>query len=97
MWINKSHYYQANRNFYNFPYAFGLLFGNGVYAQYLKRGQEFIPDYDRLLNATGRMDIADLTQMVGIDVRSIDFWRDSLKLIKEDIDRFIKIADEVYS
>lgn len=43
------------------------------------------------------MDIADLTQMVGIDVRSIDFWRDSLKLIKEDIDRFIKIADEVYS
>ena len=26
MWLNKPHYYTASRNFYNFPYAFGLLF-----------------------------------------------------------------------
>ena len=29
MWLNKGHYYSARLNFYNFPYAFGLLFGKG--------------------------------------------------------------------
>ena len=36
MWVNKSHYYYADRNFYNFPYAFGLLFSKGLYAKYLQ-------------------------------------------------------------
>ncbi len=26
MWACKPHYYYADENFYNFPYAFGLLF-----------------------------------------------------------------------
>ncbi|MGI6527374.1 MAG: M3 family oligoendopeptidase [Caldicoprobacterales bacterium] len=94
MWINKSHYYQAERNFYNFPYAFGLLFAKGVYSEYLKRGKEFVPEYDKLLNATGRNNIADVAKMVGIDVHSIDFWRSSLDLISQDIERFIELADK---
>src|SRR5690606_15827499 len=36
MWLVKGHYYSAGLNYYNFPYAFGLLFGKGLYAQYLK-------------------------------------------------------------
>ncbi|HZK34340.1 MAG TPA: M3 family oligoendopeptidase [Bacillota bacterium] len=95
MWVNKTHYYQADRNFYNFPYAFGLLFANGVYAEYLRRGSEFVPEYDKLLNSTGIKDIADVTKMVNIDVHSVEFWRNSLKLVKEDIDKFISIADQV--
>ncbi|WP_352420262.1 M3 family oligoendopeptidase [Proteiniborus sp.] len=95
MWINKTHYYSAGRNFYNFPYAFGLLFAKGIYAEYLKRGSDFVPEYNKLLVATGRNNIADVTKMVGIDVRSIDFWRSSLKLVEEDIERFIELADKV--
>ncbi|WP_074349219.1 M3 family oligoendopeptidase [Proteiniborus sp. DW1] len=95
MWINKSHYYSAGRNFYNFPYAFGLLFAKGIYAEYLKRGNDFVPEYNKLLVATGRNNIADVTKMVGIDVRSIDFWRSSLKLVEQDIERFIELADTV--
>lgn len=95
MWINKSHYYSAGRNFYNFPYAFGLLFAKGIYAEYLKRGNDFVLEYNKLLVATGRNNIADVTKMVGIDVRSIDFWRSSLKLVEQDIERFIELADTV--
>ena len=29
MWACKTHYYSASLHFYNFPYAFGLLFGLG--------------------------------------------------------------------
>ena len=28
MWVNKVHYYSTEEHFYNFPYAFGLLFGS---------------------------------------------------------------------
>jgi len=95
MWINKSHYYSASLSFYNFPYAFGLLFGKGVYAEYLKRGKEFLPQYDKLLNATGRNKIADVAKMVGIDIHSIDFWRSSLDLIRKDIKKFMELSESL--
>lgn len=91
MWINKSHYYYSEANFYNFPYAFGLLFGKGLYAEYLKRGQSFVKDYDRLLSVTGKMNIVDIAATMGVDVHSIDFWRGSLNLIKNDIEKFISL------
>ncbi|WP_026476688.1 M3 family oligoendopeptidase [Alkaliphilus transvaalensis] len=94
MWINKSHYYNAERNFYNFPYAFGLLFALGIYSEYLKRGESFVEEYDQLLRATGKNSIRDVAKMAGIDVASKDFWRSSLKLIEEDIEKFIELANE---
>ena len=50
MWLCKGHYYSAGLSFYNFPYAFGLLFAKGLYADYLKRGEDFVKDYDKLLS-----------------------------------------------
>ncbi len=91
MWACKPHYYYASHNFYNFPYAFGLLFAKGLYAEYLKRGDEFVAAYDKLLSVTGKMKIADVTMEMGIDVRNIDFWRGSLKLVEKDIEKFISL------
>ncbi|MCG8542492.1 MAG: M3 family oligoendopeptidase [Clostridia bacterium] len=93
MWLNKPHYYYAKRNFYNFPYAFGLLFAKGLYVKYLKVGGAFVKDYDNLLALTGKKSIADVAKRIDIDIRSIDFWRSSLKLIEADIERFIELAD----
>ena len=91
MWLCKPHYYNADYNFYNFPYAFGLLFSKGLYAEYLKRGKEFVGEYDKMLSMTGKMNIADVTKVMNIDVRNVDFWRSSLELIKIEIERFIKL------
>lgn len=41
MWTWKPHYYDAEYNYYNFPYAFGLLFAKGLYAEYLKKEKLF--------------------------------------------------------
>ena len=92
MWINKPHYYYASLNFYNFPYAFGLLFAKGVYAEYLKRGEAFVEEYDKLLASSGKNYIADVAKMVDIDIKSKDFWRSSLKLIEQDIEKFIDLS-----
>ncbi|MBQ8159848.1 MAG: M3 family oligoendopeptidase [Clostridia bacterium] len=92
MWACKSHYYSSDLNFYNFPYAFGLLFGKGVFAQYLKEGADFVPKYCSLLRSCGSDTVAGVAASVGIDVRSADFWRSSLEVIRRDIDRFCELA-----
>lgn len=94
MWACKSHYYIPGMGFYNFPYAFGLLFGKGVFAQYQEKGAAFVPTYNQLLRSCGSDDIAQVAMSVGIDVHSVDFWRESLRLIEKDIQLFNKLADE---
>ena len=93
MWACKSHYYIPGLGFYNFPYAFGLLFGKGVYAQYLEKGADFVPVYNQLLRSCGADTVENVAAGVGIDVRSVDFWRASLKTIERDIDLFVSLAD----
>ncbi|MED4783087.1 M3 family oligoendopeptidase [Brevibacillus choshinensis] len=92
MWVCKPHYYSADYNYYNFPYAFGLLFAKGLYAVYLERGDEFVEQYDQLLSVTGKMSIADVAAIMDVNVRSADFWRNSLSLIGKDIDTFVELA-----
>ncbi len=95
MWTWKPHYYYVDSNFYNFPYAFGLLFAKGLYAEYIKRGDSFPKDYENLLSITGKNKIADVTKVMGIDIHDKDFWRSSLKTIEEDIEKFIELSKEL--
>ena len=91
MWTWKPHYYSAELSFYNFPYAFGLLFGTGLYAIYQQRGSAFVEDYKKLLAVTGEGTAADLAARFGIDLRQKSFWQGSLKVIEERIDRYCQI------
>ncbi len=95
MWACKSHYYNPGFAFYNFPYAFGQLFGVGMFAQYEKEGAAFVPKYNKLLRSCGSMMVADVAGSVGIDVRSVAFWRESLNVYRREIDEFISLADEL--
>ena len=91
MWTWKPHYYRAGLSFYNFPYAFGLLFATGLYAIYKKEGKSFVPAYEQLLASTGEGTAADLAARFGIDIRSKAFWQASLDLIGERIDRYCSL------
>ncbi len=91
MWAVKGHYYSSS-SFYNFPYMFGLLFGLGLYAIYQRDPDSFRDGYDTLLASTGLSDAATLAAGMGIDIRSVDFWRGSLGIVKADIDRFEALA-----
>jgi len=89
MWTWKGHYYIPDLSFYNFPYAFGLLFGTGLYALYKERGSQFVSDYESLLASTGEATPAELASRFGIDIHKSDFWRSSLKVIEQHIDRYL--------
>jgi pepF/M3 family oligoendopeptidase len=88
MWLWKPHYYSHEWNFYNFPYAFGHLFGLGLYAVYQKEGQSFVPRYNELLRDTGQDWAAPLAKRFGIDITQLDFWRDSLRVIEKQVERY---------
>lgn len=88
MWICKPHYYDASYNYYNFPYAYGLLFAKGLYGIYEMEGQAFTDRLDRMLAATGKNNLRDAAKLCGIDVGEPSFWKESLKVIERDIDKF---------
>lgn len=88
MWAAKPHYYNPNRSFYNYPYMFGLLFALGLYARYQEAPDAFRDHYDDLLSSTGMYPAAELAAHFGMDIRTPDFWRSSLDVIRADIARF---------
>jgi pepF/M3 family oligoendopeptidase len=88
MWLVKGHYYSTDLGFYNFPYAFGQLFGSALYARCEAEGPSFAAAYREVLRNTGRMGAADLASAAGFDIRKPDFWREGLGL-------FARLADEL--
>ena len=94
MWICKSHYYSVGLHFYNFPYAFGHLFGLGVFGKYLKEGASFLPKYNALLASCGSAKVYDVAKSVDIDLHSTDYWRSALEVIKNEVDEFIALSEE---
>ena len=95
MWIWKPHYYYASSNFYNFPYAFGLLFAKGLYAMYLKEGETFTNKYEQFLSQTGQYSLEDVAKTMGIDLADKSFWTESLNMIIEDIEQFKQLCKEI--
>lgn len=92
MWACKGHYYSEALSYYNFPYAFGAMLAMGLYSMYLKEGEAFLPKYNKFLHATTVMSVEDTAAVVGIDLTSKDFWRESLNSFADMIDEFVELA-----
>ncbi len=89
LWAVKGHYYTA---YYNWPYTFGLLFGIGLYAQYVREPESFRTSYEDFLSATGLADAAGLAARFGIDITDGAFWTASLDVLRSRIDEFCALA-----
>ncbi len=74
MWAVKTHYYSPDLDFYNFPYAFGLLFALGLHAQYQKEGTGFSEKYRQLLRDTGSYSCEEVCRRAGFDIETREFW-----------------------
>ena len=90
MWLCKSHYYGPT--FYNFPYAFGALFAQGLYACYEREGASFVPKYKKLLYTTPVASAEDTAKVAGIDLTDREFWRSALQAFADKIDIFCELA-----
>jgi pepF/M3 family oligoendopeptidase len=93
MWAWKPHYYSPVRSFYNFPYAFGLLFSLGLYSIYREQGETFTSRYDELLRSTGEGRASELASRFGVDICQRTFWEASLNVIETRIEHYRSLAE----
>jgi oligoendopeptidase F len=96
MWAVKGHYYIPSLSYYNFPYAFGQLFGLGLYERYREEGPGFAKTYRTLLSETGTVSAVDLSKKAGFDIESPEFWLSSLRVFARQVETFETLADEAY-
>ncbi|MFO7730454.1 MAG: M3 family oligoendopeptidase [Spirochaetia bacterium] len=92
MWAVKPHYYSPELAFYNFPYAFGQLFGLGLYNRYVQEGSAFLPVYRDVLLSTGKGSAEEVTRAAGFDIESPQFWRAGIAAVKARVDEFLKLV-----
>jgi oligoendopeptidase F len=95
-WASKLHFFLTGTPFYNFPYAFGFFFANGIYDKALKEGSSFAKRYRDLLADTGSMNTEEVAKKhLGVDLTKEGFWRDSVDRVLADIDPFLKLCERV--
>ncbi len=90
MWAVKGHYYGID--FYNYPYAFGLLFSLALYQQYQQQGAAFVERYDDLLSAVGTYPAKELAARFGFDLEARAFWDLGIGVLTERIARFERLV-----
>ncbi len=94
MWLAKPHYYSADYNYYNFPYAFGMLFAKGLYSEYEKseNKEQFYQGYKSLLAATGKNSLEDVAKKMNFDITTKDFWINSINFVLDEIETFMQLT-----
>jgi oligoendopeptidase F len=92
MWAVKGHYYSSDFSFYNYPYAFGLLFSLGLFAQAQKEGSAFFSRYTTILAATGSMSAREVASLASIDLADPLFWSEAMGILNTYIDEVVNAA-----
>lgn len=92
-WASKLHFYATEAPFYNFPYTFGYLFAQGVYARAKQEGPAFADRYKALLADTGSMTSEEVARKhLGVDLTGEDFWLSAVNLALAEVDQFVKLV-----
>ncbi|MGK4143864.1 M3 family oligoendopeptidase [Weissella paramesenteroides] len=93
-WASKLHFYIDDVPFYNFPYTFGYLFSQGIYA-WAQTQDDFEAAYISLLRDTANMTTEELAKKhLGVDLTEPDFWQAGADLVKKDIDEFLRLSEQ---
>ena len=88
MWAVKTHYYHADLGFYNYPYALGLLFSLGLYAEAREKGPGFSGVYRDLLRLSGRAPVEEVVRASGLTIENGALWHKGLAIIAERVAEF---------
>lgn len=93
MWAVKGHYYSPELGFYNFPYAFGLLFSLGMYDKWEQAGTEFVPIYREVLRRSGQWAASDVAALADFTLSgSQASWNNALALLTARVELFERLV-----
>ena len=90
-WASKMHFFITGVSFYNFPYVFGYLLSQALFARFKAEGPSFLPHYEAFLAATGSATCEVVArQTLGADLTSPEFWATALRAIVPTLEEYEK-------
>ena len=82
-WASKMHFFITGVSFYNFPYVFGYLLSQALFARFKAEGADFLPRYEAFLAATGSATCEEVVRRtLGADLTKPEFWATALRAIE---------------
>ncbi len=92
-WAYKMHFFITGVSFYNFPYVFGYLLSQALFARFKAEGASFLPRYEAFLSLTGSASCEEVVkQTLGEDLTKPDFWATALKAIEPSLVAYEKVG-----
>jgi len=88
LWIYKPHFYSISTPYYNYPYAFGLLYSIIIFLQYKKCESNFYENFVQFCINSGCMSINNLSEYFNINLSDTYCYTDSYNYIKKIIDLY---------
>lgn len=91
-WASKMHFFISGISFYNFPYVFGYLLSQALFARFKEEGASFLPRYEAFLSMTGSATCEDVVmRSLGEDITKPEFWATALKAMEPALQAYEKV------
>jgi oligoendopeptidase F len=92
-WAYKMHFFITSVSFYNFPYVFGYLLSQALFARFRDEGAAFLPQYEAFLALTGSASCEEAVQRtLGEDLRDPAFWARAVCSMREQLEAYEKLS-----
>lgn len=94
-WAYKMHFFITDLSFYNFPYVFGYLLSQALFARFKEEGASFLPHYKAFLSETGNATCEEVArETLGVDLTNPDFWSSAVRTIEPTIREYEALASK---
>jgi len=91
-WASKMHFFITEVSFYNFPYVFGYLLSQALFARFKIEGAAFLPRYEAFLSATGSASCEEVAmQTLGEDLTNPHFWESAIRSMEPTLLAYEKL------
>ncbi len=91
-WAYKMHFFITSVSFYNFPYVFGYLLSQAVFARFKAEGAAFLPQYEAFLTVTGSASCEEaVRRTLGGDLKDPAFWTSALLSMEEALEAYERL------
>lgn len=92
-WAYKMHFFITGVSFYNFPYVFGYLLSQALFARFKAEGAAFLSRYEAFLAMTGSATCEEVVkQTLGEDLTKPEFWATALRAIEPTLEAYERLA-----
>jgi oligoendopeptidase F len=92
-WASKMHFFITGVSFYNFPYVFGYLLSQALFARFQEEGAAFLPRYEAFLAMTGSANCEEVArQTLGADLTDPAFWSTALRAMEPTLAQYEGLA-----